>query len=111
MLIMPLSKEAHERRLRERGLYSESQIEWTLRRVDMYIQQNQLKPGFFDMMINSGQYIQLFLQNISLSVITYIQQNKLKPGFFDMMINSGQYIQCFLENKSFSNHMYISKTS
>ena len=59
VLIMPLSKEAHERRLREQGLYSESQIEWTLRRVDMYIQQNQLKPGFFDMMINSGQYIQI----------------------------------------------------
>ena len=54
VLIMPLDKEAHERRLRDRNVYSEPQIEWTIQRGEMYAQYNQEHPGFFDMMINSG---------------------------------------------------------
>ena len=55
MLIMPLSRESHERRLRERGVYSESQMEWTLNRADTYADYNLEHPGFFDMFINSGK--------------------------------------------------------
>lgn len=53
---MPLNREAHERRLRERGFYSEGQIEWTLDRADVYAEHNREIPGFFDMFINSGEY-------------------------------------------------------
>ena len=56
VLIMPLSTEAHERRLRERSTYTESQIEYTLKRDDVYIEFNQKHPGFFDMVINSGMF-------------------------------------------------------
>ena len=52
---MPLDKEAHEHRLRDRGLYSEEQIEHTLKRADIYCKYNQDHPGFFDMMISSGE--------------------------------------------------------
>ena len=53
---MPLNNEAHEKRLQERGVYSESQINWTLNRAEMYAEYNRMHPGFFDMMINSGKY-------------------------------------------------------
>ncbi|KAL8576945.1 hypothetical protein ACOMHN_024221 [Nucella lapillus] len=53
VLVMPLNKEAHEHRLRDRGLYSEEQMEKTLKRADIYAKYNQDHPGFFDMMISS----------------------------------------------------------
>ncbi len=55
VLVTPLNTEDHERRLRERGIYSEDQINTTLSRTDMYVRQNQDHPGFFDMMICSGK--------------------------------------------------------
>ena len=54
---MPLSSDAHEKRLQERGVYSESQMNWTLNRAEMYADHNRNHPGFFDMMINSGKNI------------------------------------------------------
>ncbi|XP_060555244.1 leucine-rich repeat and guanylate kinase domain-containing protein-like isoform X1 [Ruditapes philippinarum] len=54
VLVMPLTEECHEKRLRDRGIYSEKQIEHTLVRADMYKTYNQNHPGFFDMMINGG---------------------------------------------------------
>ena len=61
MLIMPLSRDSHERRLQERGVYSESQIEWTLNRADIYAERNREHPGFFDMFINSGEPVHDFI--------------------------------------------------
>ena len=60
---MPLNNKVHEKRLQERAMYSESQISWTLDRAEMYAEHNRSHPGFFDMMINSGEYINLFRQN------------------------------------------------
>ena len=54
MMVLPLNEECHEKRLRDRGIYSEPQIEYTLSRADLYKSYNQNHPGFFDMMINSG---------------------------------------------------------
>ncbi|XP_052213909.1 leucine-rich repeat and guanylate kinase domain-containing protein-like [Dreissena polymorpha] len=53
VLVMPLSEECHEKRLRDRGIYKEKQIEYTLMRAEMYKSYNQNHPGFFDMMIDS----------------------------------------------------------
>ncbi|XP_052090305.1 leucine-rich repeat and guanylate kinase domain-containing protein-like [Mytilus californianus] len=53
VLIMPLSKDSHEKRLRDRGIYTDAQMDYTLKRSDMYLEYNQEHPGFFDMMINS----------------------------------------------------------
>jgi guanylate kinase len=60
VLVMPLTEECHEKRLRDRGIYSEKQIEHTLVRADMYKTYNQNHPGFFDMMINGGMYFILY---------------------------------------------------
>ncbi|KAK3102808.1 hypothetical protein FSP39_014068 [Pinctada imbricata] len=53
VLIMPLSEDCHEKRLRENGIHSEPEIDNSLRRAEMYASYNQNHPGFFDMMINS----------------------------------------------------------
>ncbi|KAL4227150.1 hypothetical protein ACF0H5_015123 [Mactra antiquata] len=53
VLVMPLNEDSHEKRLRDRGIYTEPQIVYTLNRGDMYKTYNQNHPGFFDMMINS----------------------------------------------------------
>ena len=51
-----MSRDSHCRRLQERGIYSDSHIEWTIERTEMYAEYNREHPGFFDMMINSGMY-------------------------------------------------------
>lgn len=53
VLIIPLNKEVHELRLRERGIYTEEQTAKILKRADIYCKYNQDHPGFFDMMISS----------------------------------------------------------
>ena len=55
VLVLPLSDECHDKRLRNRGIYTEKQMDHTLMRADMYKTYNQNHPGFFDMMINSGK--------------------------------------------------------
>lgn len=54
---MPLSTESHEKRLRDKGVYSEAQIEHTLGRSELYASHNREHPGFFDMMIDSGKLL------------------------------------------------------
>ena len=49
-------RESHERRLRERNMYTEEQIAWMLDRSELYAEHNRQNPGFFDMFINSGEY-------------------------------------------------------
>lgn len=54
VLIMPLARENHERRLRESGIYSEPQVEKIIKRAKLCAEHNQNNPGFFDTTINSG---------------------------------------------------------
>ena len=49
-------RESHERRLRERNMYTEEQIAWMLDRSELYAEHNRQNPGFFDMFINSGEF-------------------------------------------------------
>ncbi|KAK6488138.1 leucine-rich repeat and guanylate kinase domain-containing protein [Huso huso] len=51
ILLIPMDKEEYARRLRMRGLYSKSQIEMAVSRVDTYIKMNRDFPGFFDTVI------------------------------------------------------------
>lgn len=41
----------------ERGYYTDSQIQYTCDRVEMYLTKHRNCPGFFDMAINSGKNI------------------------------------------------------
>ena len=50
-----MSREAHEKRLKSRNMYSDGHIQDILNRTEMYSNFNQEHPGFFDFMINSGE--------------------------------------------------------
>jgi len=54
--MLPLSREAHEKRLKARGKYSDGDIDGILKRTSLYADYNQEHPGFFDCMINSGEF-------------------------------------------------------
>lgn len=68
---MPLNEECHEKRLRDRGIYTEQQVVYTLNRADMYKSYNQNHPGFFDMMINSGEFIYVDLSSFLHDIYLY----------------------------------------
>ncbi|XP_064632392.1 leucine-rich repeat and guanylate kinase domain-containing protein-like [Lineus longissimus] len=85
--IMPITKEAHERRLRERGLYSEPQIETTLKRADVYAEYNQEHPGFFDMYINSDEITEAY-KRLRRLVMDYLGINLPTPEPADPEENS-----------------------
>ncbi|XP_046341681.2 leucine-rich repeat and guanylate kinase domain-containing protein-like [Haliotis rufescens] len=79
VLILPLNHEAHERRLRERGVYSEQQIKDTLKRAEMYKDYNQEHPGFFDMLINSDD-IQDGYRRLRHLVMDYLGIGSMSPN-------------------------------
>lgn len=53
VLVVPVSREIHEARLRERGDYAEPQLLQSLDRAELCLKHNRQNPGFFDMAINS----------------------------------------------------------
>lgn len=57
MLLLPLNREAHERRVREKGVVAEADLENILDKTEVYAEYNRQHPGFFDMFINSGMLI------------------------------------------------------
>ncbi|CAG5117905.1 unnamed protein product [Candidula unifasciata] len=61
VLVLPLDSQLHEKRLRARHC-TDQQIPMILQRTDMYIQQNQDHPGFFDMMICSDDIGEAYAQ-------------------------------------------------
>ncbi|XP_033106765.1 leucine-rich repeat and guanylate kinase domain-containing protein-like [Anneissia japonica] len=54
VLLLPLDKDAHKKRLEERGGFSALQIESAITRDDLYQDMNDQKPGFFDVTIDSS---------------------------------------------------------
>ncbi|XP_067915550.1 leucine-rich repeat and guanylate kinase domain-containing protein [Heterodontus francisci] len=62
ILLIPMNKEEHKKRLQLRGLYSKSQIDYATSRVDNYISMNQNYPGYFDAVINSDDLMQAYMQ-------------------------------------------------
>ncbi|XP_074123985.1 leucine-rich repeat and guanylate kinase domain-containing protein isoform X2 [Sminthopsis crassicaudata] len=53
ILLVPMNKEKYEGNLRRMGLFSRSEIEFSVSRVDYYIEINQDYPGYFDALINT----------------------------------------------------------
>ncbi|XP_068943360.1 leucine-rich repeat and guanylate kinase domain-containing protein [Petaurus breviceps papuanus] len=53
ILLVPMNKEKYEGSLRRMGLFSRSEIEFSVSRVDYYIKINQDNPGYFDALINT----------------------------------------------------------
>ena len=77
VLVMPLNSEDHERRLRERAIYTEEQIQKTLKKAELYVKQNQDHPGFFDMMICSDDITDAY---------RYVKK-KLTSKCFEFLLN------------------------
>ncbi|ESO96749.1 hypothetical protein LOTGIDRAFT_143665, partial [Lottia gigantea] len=62
VLIMPLDKESHERRLRDRGIFTDEEILEIVKTAETYSSYNQDHPGFFDMMVNSNDIQEAYIQ-------------------------------------------------
>ncbi|KAI4886169.1 hypothetical protein NFI96_033331 [Prochilodus magdalenae] len=54
VLLIPTSTEEYISRMKARGLYSNSQIDTAVSRIDLYVRINREQPGFFDSVIPSG---------------------------------------------------------
>jgi len=54
VLLVPETREGHEKRLLEKGVYTTEQVELTLKRAEFYAQFNRQHPGFFDTIVSSG---------------------------------------------------------
>jgi len=54
VLLLPETQEGHEKRLLEKGVYTNEQVQLTLKRAEFYAQFNGEHPGFFDTTISSG---------------------------------------------------------
>ncbi|XP_062928269.1 leucine-rich repeat and guanylate kinase domain-containing protein [Mobula hypostoma] len=74
ILLIPQDKEDHEKRLRINGLYTESQINHVLSRVDDCIYMNQTFPGYFDAVINSDELTDTYTQ-LSQLIKEYLSLN------------------------------------
>ncbi|XP_078091946.1 leucine-rich repeat and guanylate kinase domain-containing protein [Mustelus asterias] len=71
ILLIPMRKAEHQRRLQLRGLYSKSQIDFATSRVENYISMNQEFPGYFDAVINCDNLMYAYLQ-LSLLIREYL---------------------------------------
>nr|XP_020655928.1 leucine-rich repeat and guanylate kinase domain-containing protein [Pogona vitticeps] len=60
ILLIPTNKEKYGSHLRRKGLFSRSEIEEAVGRVDMYVKVNQDSPGFFDAVISIDDYDEAF---------------------------------------------------
>nr|XP_006633397.1 PREDICTED: leucine-rich repeat and guanylate kinase domain-containing protein isoform X1 [Lepisosteus oculatus] len=71
ILLIPLDKKEYARRLRMRGLYSRSQIEIAVSRIDTYIKMNRDYPGYFDTVIPCDDHVEAYV-SLSQSVREYL---------------------------------------
>lgn len=76
ILLVPLSKGKYEEHLRRKGLFSRSEIEEAVSRVDMYINMSEDFPGYFDAIIYIGKLISFRTLNL-ISKVTPIDGLKL----------------------------------
>ncbi|XP_013413675.1 leucine-rich repeat and guanylate kinase domain-containing protein [Lingula anatina] len=78
VLVLPLKREVHERRMRDMELFTENQIEATLARTQVYIDYNQEHPGFFDMVIPSDDISEAY-KKLRRLVMDYLGINVPTP--------------------------------
>ncbi|NXX95258.1 LRGUK protein, partial [Centropus bengalensis] len=62
ILLVPMNKEKYEENLRRKGLFSRSEIEEAVSRVDTYIKISQDCPGYFDAVINTDEPNEAFTE-------------------------------------------------
>ncbi|XP_048465946.1 leucine-rich repeat and guanylate kinase domain-containing protein [Rhincodon typus] len=90
ILLIPMRKEKHKKRLLLRGLYDHSQIDFAVSRVDTYISMNQDNPGYFDAVINSDDLMQAYLQ-LSQLLHEYLSLNDQTGNEKDKAMNRDKW--------------------
>ncbi|XP_072419006.1 leucine-rich repeat and guanylate kinase domain-containing protein isoform X2 [Chiloscyllium punctatum] len=90
ILLIPMRKEKHRKRLLLRGLYDQSQIDFAVSRVDTYISMNQDHPGYFDAVINSDDLMQAYLQ-LSQLLREYLNLNDQKSDDKDKAMHGDKW--------------------
>ncbi|XP_055979951.1 leucine-rich repeat and guanylate kinase domain-containing protein [Sorex fumeus] len=71
ILVVPMNKTKYEGYLRRKGLFSRTEIEFAVSRVDLYIKINQTLPGYFDAVINADD-LDIAYQNLSRLIREYL---------------------------------------
>ncbi|XP_062348520.1 leucine-rich repeat and guanylate kinase domain-containing protein [Cinclus cinclus] len=82
ILLVPKDKGKYEEHLRRTGLFSRSEIEEAVSRVDMYFQINQDFPGYFHAVINTDDLDEAFTE---LSHLVKVYLGLEPPEFLDNM--------------------------
>ncbi|XP_059510480.1 leucine-rich repeat and guanylate kinase domain-containing protein isoform X2 [Stegostoma tigrinum] len=90
ILLIPMSKEKHKKRLLLRGLYDQSQIDFAVSRVGTYISMTQDNPGYFDAVINSDDLMQAYLQ-LSQLLHGYLSLNDQTGNEKDKAMNGNKW--------------------
>ncbi|XP_054985313.1 leucine-rich repeat and guanylate kinase domain-containing protein [Sorex araneus] len=71
ILVVPMNKTKYEGYLRRKGLFSRTEVEYAVSRVDLYIQINQTLPGYFDAVINADD-LDVAYQDLSQLIREYL---------------------------------------
>ncbi|XP_065529033.1 leucine-rich repeat and guanylate kinase domain-containing protein isoform X2 [Lathamus discolor] len=89
ILLVPLSKEKYEEHLRRKGLFSRSEIEEAVSRVDMYLNMNEDFPGYFDATIYTDELDEAFTE-LSFIIREYLDLKP--PGVADSIQDSNSRV-------------------
>ena len=65
VLLLPETRDGHERRLLEKGVYTIDQVQLTLDRAEFYAQFNGQHPGYFDTTVSAGMILYILLPVVS----------------------------------------------
>ncbi|KAM7120180.1 leucine-rich repeat and guanylate kinase domain-containing protein isoform 3-T3 [Molossus nigricans] len=71
ILVLPMNKMKYEGHLRRTGLFSRTEIEHAISRVDLYIKINQKWPGYFDAVVNTDD-LDVAYQHLSRIISEYL---------------------------------------
>ncbi|XP_062490250.1 leucine-rich repeat and guanylate kinase domain-containing protein isoform X2 [Pezoporus occidentalis] len=97
ILLVPLSKGKYEEHLRRKGLFSRSEIEEAVSRVDMYINMTEDFPGYFDATVYTASRIQL------------LRQQRFSPGGVTTGTIQSSFVSEFLDSSAKSYRGGISE--
>ncbi|XP_065529180.1 leucine-rich repeat and guanylate kinase domain-containing protein isoform X4 [Lathamus discolor] len=105
ILLVPLSKEKYEEHLRRKGLFSRSEIEEAVSRVDMYLNMNEDFPGYFDATIYTDELDEAFTE-LSFIIREYLDLKP--PGVADSIQDSNSRVGA---GRSFFPKTFLCSTS
>uniref|UniRef100_A0A8C0U567 Leucine rich repeats and guanylate kinase domain containing n=1 Tax=Cyanistes caeruleus TaxID=156563 RepID=A0A8C0U567_CYACU len=103
VLLVPRDKEKYKEHLRRTGLFSRLEIEEALSRVDVYLQINHGFPGYFHVLINTGELICLLS-----FLLFFVSWNGSMQNFMEFLSEKGptRIIQAQTPQQSHPGHLW-----